>query len=899
MAPRFKWTEFSTAATDGGLLRVKEWLDMTIAIGEGRVVGPYSGNFLQDLYFEGTPVQSAGSTSLNFNNVEIDFRDGSSNQTAMTGAGTIANEAQVGVEIKKNIPVTRSYNNICDWIAIRLAFPDGIRKIDSSSGQPQPSNAEYKIEMRQGITPFATVAQATISGRSDGYYSFTKTIPIPSQTLPIEIRISRLTDEPVDNLTVNKMFWAASTILNDKKLRYPNTALLRLRFPADAIRNGGVPERKLKGRGKNDIRIPINYDPLTRSYTGIWNGQWKCDYTNNPVWIYLDLCTNPLYGFGERLKLSDFDKWSLYKVAKYCDEFVPDGRGGFEPRFTFNALLRDREEAYKILERLAATFRGMVYYLGGAVVLDADRPTSDIGRIFADANVRTEFDDRGRMTRAPFSYSSTDESGDYNVAIATYRDFDDFDNPKTIEVRDEVALAKDRQRRAIEIDVWGCNSRGQAERVAKWLLLSARLEREAVTFAVGSEGVYVLPGEKAIVADSGRSQTRFGGRIFTSTESSAVLDRPVVLSAGVEYQICLCEPTQPTWGGAAPGEGAGTHAIAAYRAVTNPPGTHTEIFFAPPLAAAPPELSAWILIGAYTPQEFKITSVTESENGFEITAFAHAPAKFAACDTPGNLQPESSASVRRSIPLAPIALRILSIVAGKLTIAWTPPPQPGIAKYRIERQRKDSQVWESVIETIYTSIDDASGDGEFVYRIFSIDLLGRISLPVSIFGSSIPNSVRVSGHLENGAILLERPIYLDPANNYIVSALLAEGVYDSRPIVLPPAPGWYNSILTNPSFVGNSDTYIDSQPTLGLLDLAISYLRVIGGSIVCYTGQNYTGTSATFSAGTYRGDFGQLAPIGNDLIRSISIPVGVVVEAKQHEVGRNPQANSFLTIAQI
>jgi hypothetical protein len=153
--------------------------------------------------------------------------------------------------------------------------------------------------------------------------------------------------------------------------------------------------------------------------------------------------------------------------------------------------------------------------------------------------------------------------------------------------------------------------------------------------------------------------------------------------------------------------------------------------------------------------------------------------------------------------------------------------------------------------------------------------------------------------LENGAVLLERAVYLDPANSHTVSALLAEGVYDSRPVVLPPYPGWYNSILTNPSFVGDSATYINSQPTLGLLDLAISYLRVIGGSIVCYGGQNYTGTSATFSAGTYRGDFGQLAPIGNDAIRSISIPMGVAVEAKQHEVGRNPQSNSFLTISPI
>ena len=306
-------------------------------------------------------------------------------------------------------------------------------------------------------------------------------------------------------------------------MRYPYSALLGIRINADQFQ--AVPTVGARLRGIR-VRVPNNYNTGDRSYSGFWNGGLQAPvWTNNPVWIYYDLLTNERYGCGRFLDASQIDLYSLYAISQYCDQLVSDGNGGVEPRFTCNCYIQNRDDAYSVLNGLASVFRGILYWSEGLIVASQDRPADPV-RIYTEANVIQEVDDQGNITKPPFTYSGTARRARHTVAIVSYSDPPDFYKAKVEYVEDRAGIERYGYRET-EIMAFGCASRGQAQRVGRWTLLTEQVETETVTFSVATEGLLVRPGEIIKIADPLKAGQRIGGRILSVSGNTATLDSAI------------------------------------------------------------------------------------------------------------------------------------------------------------------------------------------------------------------------------------------------------------------------------------------------------------------------------------------------------------------------------------
>ncbi len=317
------------------------------------------------------------------------------------------------------------------------------------------------------------------------------------------------------------MYVSAVTEVIDAKLRYPNTALLGIRYDAETFGNVAKVAVDLKG---TLIQVPTNYNAETRQYTGMWDGTFKRAYTNNPAWIYYDLCTNDRYGLGSRLTPLMIDKWSLYRLAQYCDQTVSDGLGGQEPRFTCNVYLQSAEEAFSILMKLAGVFRAIAFWDGNSINCDADIP-QDTYFTYSRANV----------IGGVFEYSGTRARDRHNVVRVAWDNPANHYKTEYEYVRDEKAIAEAGQVRILELDAWGCTSRGQAQRAGHWALISEQKETRTVSFKVGLDGHIPLPGRVIDIADELFAGRANGGRVskISADLKSITLDRDdVVAKAG-------------------------------------------------------------------------------------------------------------------------------------------------------------------------------------------------------------------------------------------------------------------------------------------------------------------------------------------------------------------------------
>ncbi|HCD9545857.1 phage tail protein [Acinetobacter baumannii] len=679
----------------------KTYIKELIGLAEGEVEGLANG--YQSILLEDTPLQDENGNK-NFENVTVNFRSGTNDQEYIEGFPAVENEIPIDVELKSSTPWVRSFNNL-DLDAVRLRLRWGpLRNQDPTTGDVTGYTIEYAVDLQTDGGAWSEVLRAKISDKTSDNYERPHRIDLPKADSGWLVRVRRITPNSTSEYISDKMYVKAVTEVIDAKLRYPNTALVSLQYDAETF-GGSVAKLAVDLKGVK-IKVPTNYNPETREYIGFWDGTFKRAYSNNPAWIYYDLCTSKRYGIGERITDGMLDKWSLYRLAQYCDELVPDGLGGQEPRFTCNIYLQSAEDAYSILTKLAGVFRAITYWDGDSIVCDADIP-QDTYFTYTRANIIGELDHNG--TRARDRHNAVKVAWD-NPANH-YKTEYEF-------VRDEKAISEMKQVRLLELDAWGCTSRGQAQRAGLWALKSEQLETRTVTFKVGLDGHIPLPGKVIEFADPIFAGRANGGRIsaISADRKSITLDRDDVVAIAGDRLVINGENGK-----------AQTRII---QSITGRVITVTVAFD----EIAPQNV--WVIDAQdLATLKFRVLSVVQSDSHqFTITALEYNPKKFDAIDHGAHYIDVPISIVNPNIqePVSNIVItsedRVdQGINVATMVVSWT--QAKGAVKYLVE-WRKDDGSWIKLPVTGNNSIElPGIYAGNYQAKVTAVNASDISSLP--------------------------------------------------------------------------------------------------------------------------------------------------------------------------
>lgn len=483
------------------------------AVCEGVVLGFAKGDDapLKSVFFNDTPVQNADG-SYNFHGVTAYFLRGEQDQAYVPGFDGSERTVAVSAQVKKNTPVVRG---ISDGLVNRIRVTVGVERNVSvqDNGDVLPANTSLLVELVGANGVSASQVVAFTEKSSGAYYHDVVFDTLPP--VPFNLRVSRVTADSNSDKVSNKTFFASYVEIVDAKLCYPHTAIAALKIDSDQFGNQ-VPRRNYLLKGKL-VKVPANYNPETRQYSGqTWDGSFKTAWTNNPAWVFYDLLTNPRYStLARRLKVSDIDKWSLYQVARYCDQMVPDGFGGQEPRFVCNAYVTDARQAGELLTDLASVFTGLPVWNGNqvSVVLDSN---SDPVAQYSNSNV----------VDGLFSYSGAALKSVHTAVHVQYLDKYDGYRAKTEYIADDEAI-KRYGLNIKRVTAFGCDSRGQAARYGAWTLQTELRQQNTVTFTVGREGLRHLPYDIIQVMDNDYAGAELSGRVSAVAGNTVTLDREV------------------------------------------------------------------------------------------------------------------------------------------------------------------------------------------------------------------------------------------------------------------------------------------------------------------------------------------------------------------------------------
>ena len=474
-------------------------------LSEGEIYGLVDGG--KSIRLDGTPIINDNGEP-NFPDVSWEFRAGSIDQEHIKGFSSVENEQSINVELRHDRPYTKAINNKqLSAVAIRLGF-NALRE-QKDNGDVVGYRIEYAIDVQTDGGAWEMVLNTAVDDKVSQGYQRSHRIDLPKAQQGWSVRVRRLTPNRDSEMVSDTMVVSAVTEIIDAKLRYPCTALLALKYDAQTFSN--IAKVAVHVRGML-IQVPTNYDPTARTYDGLWDGTFKLAYTNNPAWVFYDICTAKRYGLGDRLA-GKVDKWSLYRLAQYCDEMVDDGKGGKEPRFTVNVYLQKADDAYRVLQNLASVFRALSFWDGQSIVVDADTPKEPV-YVFSNANV----------IGGEFSYTGTRARDRHTIVKCAYDDPDNNFETDYIYVQDEHAIAKYGINQ-LELNLFGCTSKGQAQRAGIWALKSEQLETETVSFSTGLDGFIPKVGEIIHVQDNHRAGRMQAGRIVATDGRQITLDR--------------------------------------------------------------------------------------------------------------------------------------------------------------------------------------------------------------------------------------------------------------------------------------------------------------------------------------------------------------------------------------
>ncbi|MDC5164877.1 phage tail protein [Acinetobacter baumannii] len=680
----------------------KTFIKILYGLSEGEIEGLANG--FQSIFLEETPLQNADG-SLNFENVKVDFRNGTNDQEYIEGFPAVENETAIDVELKSETPWVRAFSNL-DLDAVRLRLKWGpLRTQNATNGDVSGVTIEYAIDLQIDGGVWTEVLKTKISDKTSANYERAHRIDLPRADSGWLVRVRRLTPNTTSEYISDKMYIAAVTEVIDAKLRYPNTALLGLQYDAETFGNVAKVAMDAKGR---ILKVPTNYNPVTRQYVGMWDGTFKEAYSNNPAWIYYDICTVDRYALGDRLTPLMVDKWSLYRLAQYCDELVPDGLGGEEPRFTCNVYLQSAEGAFEILTKLAGVFRAITFWDGNSIICDADIP-QDTYFTYTRANV----------IDGNFEYAGTRARDRHNVVKIAWDNPANHYKTEYEFVRDEKAISEAGQVRILEIEAWGCTSRGQAQRAGWWALKSEQLETRTVSFKVGLDGHIPQPGRVIDIADPLFAGRANGGRVsaISADRKSITLDRDDVVAVAGDRLIINGEDGK-----------AQTRIV---QSISGRVVTVTHEFDA--IAAQ----NVWVIDAQdLATMKFRVISITQDEHHqFSVTALQYNPAKFDAIDKGAYFDEVPISIVNPTIqdPVTDVVVTSESRVdqginVATMIVSWA--QAKGAVKYQVE-WRKDDGSWIKLPITGNNSVEVPSiYTGQYQARVTAISAFEIASLPV-------------------------------------------------------------------------------------------------------------------------------------------------------------------------
>ncbi|MEL5593655.1 host specificity protein J [Serratia ureilytica] len=639
---------------------------MLFALGEGEFAGGLDGT---NIFADGTPALNADG-SENFPGFRWEFRPGTQAQDYIQGIPAVENEITVGTELKSGTPWVRSVSNL-QLSAVRLRFGWPMLQKQEDNGDVNGYRIEYAIDVATDGGSYQEMLTAAIDDKTTSLYERSHRVNLPKATTGWQVRVRRLTPNANSARIADRMNIEALTEIIDAKLRYPNTALLYVEFDSKQFPN--IPKISCAPRGRV-IRVPDNYDPETRSYTGVWTGGFKWAYSDNPAWVFYDIILADRFGLGDRIDSTQVSESELYRIAQYCDQPVPDGRGGdgMEPRFTCNVYIQSREDAWTVLSDLAGIFRGMTYWGQNQMVALADMPR-DMDFTYTRANV----------IDGKFTYSSASERTRYSTAMVSWSDPANH-YADAIEVVFDSDLVRRYDVNQTELTAIGCTRQSEANRRGRWALLTNSKDR-TVTFSVGLDGMIPMPGHIVGVADQMVAGRVIGGRISAVDGRKLTLDRKPGAKAGDRLIINLP---------------SGKAQARTVQAVNDRMVTVTTAYSEIPV----PE-SAWSIdADDLAVQLYRVVGIADNgDNTFTINATEHDPNKYARIDTGARIDDRPISVIPPGVQAPPKNITIDSyssvsqgIAITTMRAAWG--AVDNAIAYEAE-WRKDNGNWVSVLRT--------------------------------------------------------------------------------------------------------------------------------------------------------------------------------------------------------
>lgn len=589
-------------------------------LGEGVVGGLING--AKSIFIDGVALENEDG-SFNYSGVTWDFRDGSQDQSPMPGFDFVETPKAVNTQLKTTNAVTVAIDNDdADRVRVIMKFPS-LRNIDKKTGDTNGTSVQFKFQLANGNGSFYDVIAAgesssdvTLTAKKTGVYYRSYEIQLPKPGRAYKVRVLRLSADSNDQYLFNDTWVDSIGEIVDTPMNYPNSVLVGLKVNSEQF-GSSMPSRSYLIRGLK-IRVPSNYDENTNTYNGVWDGTFKLLSSSNPAWILFDLLTNARYGLGKFVSESMIDLGQFYQIGRYCDEEVDDGFGGKEKRFAINTQITSRQDAYRLIQDIAGAFRGMVFWAGGMVNIMQDSP-SDPVMLFTNANVKDGL----------FTYKGSARKDRPSVALITYNNKQDGYKQNVEYVEDQEAMARYGERKT-EAVAFGCTSRGQAHRVGLWLLYTARMESDMITFTAGLDASFLMPGETVLIQNKYRAGKRNSGRIVSFTKNSITLDAPVSLKKSGSFIRIINQ------------EGKIVE-----RDINETGDNITKVTFKTALATAdqPVANGVWTITEPdLVPMRARVVAIAQGETpgSFDITVVQNNASKYQAIDNGATLVPENT-----------------------------------------------------------------------------------------------------------------------------------------------------------------------------------------------------------------------------------------------------------------
>lgn len=709
-----------------------------LALGEGEFAGGLTG---KDIYLDGTPLENADG-SQNFSGVSWEFRPGTQAQTYIQGIPGTENEISVGTEVSSKTAWTHTFTNTqLSAVRVRLKWPSLMKQEDD--GDVVGNTVKYAIDLQTDGGAWQTVLETAVTGKTTSGYERSHRIDLPHAGSTWTLRLRKISPDANSVKTGDVMTLQSYTEVIDAKLRYPNTALLYIEFDSSQF-NGSIPQISCEPRGRV-IRVPDNYNPETREYTGVWTGGFKWAWTDNPAWIYYDIVIADRFGLGNRLSSANISKWTLYQIAQYCDQLVPDGRGGdgMEPRYTCNVYVQERNDAYTVLRDFAAIFRGMTCWNGEQIVVQADMPR-DVDFTYTRANII------GKPR-----YSSSSSQVRYTNALVSWSDPDNAyaDAMEPAFIPELVSRYSFNQ---LELTAIGCTRQSEAHRKGLWGILTNNKDR-VVEFDVGLDGRIPQPGYIIALADELLAGRVNGGRISAVNGRVITLDRDVDAKPGDRLQLNL------------------PSGISQSRTIQAVNGRR-QITVTTAYSETPERECVWAIESDdLFLQQYRVTGVKENSDAtLTITGVAHDPDKFARIDTgaiidqrPVSVLPAGNQSPPDDIVITSRSVVNQGISVETMQVNWS--AVSGAIAYEAQWRRNDGN-WINVPRSSTTSFE-VSGiyAGRYLVRVRAINaaeissgwayseektLTGKVGeplAPLALATRSLVHGVQVSWEFPTGS----------------------------------------------------------------------------------------------------------------------------------------------------